>query len=344
MTRDVLADDLDGAFDRTRELWTELAGTRILLTGATGFVGTHLLESVAHARRRTGINARVVALVRSEAALHRRLPWTENADWLELIVGDVTDFAAPVGAIDLIVHAANTAAAAVVRADARTLARTVGEGTRHVVAVGANAGARRFLQLSSGSVYGAHYGPAEPISEDDTGEPEGDSPAVLLARAKREADAELSARGGSPSAIIARGFAFCGPWLPLDQDFAFGNFLRDGLHGQPIKIAGDGTPMRSYLYSSDIIAWLWTLLLRGAAGRAYNVGSEQALSIGELAARVAAEFDVAVDGPGRVAEQASAHWHVPSTARARSELGLVETVGIDEAISRTARWWRARGL
>jgi len=339
---DVMAEDLEAAFDRTRELWAELNGARVLLTGTSGFVGTHLLESLKHAQWRGGIDVRIVALVRSASAIHARIPWTAAAPWLELIVGDVTDFPPPRGAIDYVVHAANTAAASVVRSDSAVVGRAVVEGTRHVAALAAGTGAKRLLQLSSGSVYGAQGAAAGPVSEDHAGEPTGDSPAMVLARAKRDADQELCARREPPAAVIARGFAFCGPWLPLDQDFAFGNFLRDGLAGHPVHVAGDGTPVRSYLYSRDIVVWLWTLLLRGTPGRAYNVGSENAVTIGELAARVAAEFGVSVSGPARAADGTPAHWHVPSTARAREELGLAETVGLDDAIARSARWWRAR--
>lgn len=339
---DVIAEDLEAAFEITRRLWADLHGAKILLTGATGFVGTHLLESVRTARACGVVDVRVVALVRNAEALHRRLPWTATAEWLELVVGDVSTFAQPAGTLDFVIHSANTAPASFVRSDGGVLSRTVREGTRHVAAVGVAAGAKRILQLSSGSVYGAHYVPSTPIAEEDAGQPAGDSPASVLARAKREADEELAGRGAAPSAIIARGFAFCGPWLPLDQDFAFGNFLRDGLAGQPIQVAGDGRPVRSYLYSSDIVVWLWTLLLRGAPGRVYNVGSEHAVSIGELAERMAVYFDVEVRGPTRATDGAPAHWHVPSTLRARTELGLTETVTLDDAIARTARWWRAR--
>ena len=116
---------------------------------------------------------RITALVRDVESLHRRLPWTATAKWLELVIGDVSSFAAPSGALDFVVHSANTAAASVVRSDGDALGRTVLDGSRHVAAVGAAAGAKRLLQLSSGSVYGAHYVPAVPIAAGDAGQPVG---------------------------------------------------------------------------------------------------------------------------------------------------------------------------
>ncbi|MFI5243977.1 MAG: NAD-dependent epimerase/dehydratase family protein [Gemmatimonadales bacterium] len=286
-----------------------------------------------------------MAPARDPGRLCTRLPWATDASWLEVVQGDILGFTPPPGAMDLAIHAANTATPAEIAHDPAAIATMVVEGSSRVYALAAAGGARRMLQLSSGSVCGAHFTPSRPIAEDDSGVPEGDAPAERLARAKRDAEQALllaAGQPGAPAIVFARGFALCGPWLPLDSAFAFGNFLGAALRGGPVVVSGDGTPVRSYLYSGDMVVWLWTLLLRGASGRAYNVGSERDISIGDLAHRVAALIGGSVEIGGTRRPGARTHWHVPSTERARAELGLEETVPLNDAIVRSAEWWRQR--
>jgi dTDP-glucose 4,6-dehydratase len=119
-----------------------------------------------------------------------------------------------------------------------------------------------------------------------------------------------------------------------------GNFIRDALAGGPIKVNGDGTPYRSYLYAADLAIWLWTILVRGAGNRPYNVGSRHELTIAQTAEAVSRALPGHVPVviaqkpvPGQPAARL-----VPDTARAEKELGLRVWVPLDEGIRRTAHW------
>jgi nucleoside-diphosphate-sugar epimerase len=214
-------------------------------------------------------------------------------------------------------------------------------GTRRTLDFAKCTGATRFLLTSSGSVYGPQPAGLMHTPEDYAGGPDAANAQFMHGEAKRAsemlcaiyADARLQP-------TIARCFAFVGPYLPLDVHFAVGNFIRDGMRGGPIRVSGDGTPYRSYLYAADLAIWLWTILLRGQPMRPYNVGSEAALTIAELANLVARTFMPPVPvHVSRVSDpRVPAQRYVPSVARAETELGLRLTVPLAEGIRRTVDW------
>jgi dTDP-glucose 4,6-dehydratase len=133
--------------------------------------------------------------------------------------------------------------------------------------------------------------------------------------------------------------------LPLDRHFEIGNFINDVLRGRAIDVASGGKAVCTYLYAADLATWLWRILARGETCRAYNVGSERTMSIADAAHVVAAVNggvnEIVIRGTG-AGHPLKPDRYVPSTVRARSELGLTETVGLDEAIRRTIAWHRAK--
>ena len=308
---------------------------RLLVTGGTGFVGRSLLRWLA-ASGGALADLRPTLLTRDPAAFRARHP--ALAARVELLQGDVRGFAVPAAGFTHVLHGA-TDTSPQAHAHPEVIRETILEGTRQVLEAAARVGAGRLLFLSSGAVYGPQPEGLEQLPETYRGVLDPTDPGTSYGRAKLEAEALCEAwTDPGRSASVARLFAFVGPDLPLDQHFAVGNFLRDALAGRPIEVKGDGTPVRSYLYQDDLAEWLWVLLRRGAPGRAYNVGSDEAVDIATLA-RLAA----AVVHPGlevRVAraraDYAGRHRYVPSLQRVRAELGLEVKVGLEEALRRTA--------
>jgi dTDP-glucose 4,6-dehydratase len=332
--------DLEEVVRLGEDLWAGLDGARLLLTGCTGFFGAWLLETLLAAVRARDLRLEAVLLTRDPEAYARAMPHLAGHPAVTLCRGDVRRFE-PDGAFTHLVHGAVSTDGALYARQPLEILDTLVAGTRHALEVAAGRGVRRALFLSSGAVYGPQPPTMERLAETCPLGPDPMEPATLYAQGKRMAEhlcRQFQATAGLEVAI-ARGFAFLGPHLPLDLHFAAGNFLRDALAGGPVRVAGDGTPLRSYLYGTDLALWLWTLLLRGPSCRPVNVGSDRPVSIADLAAEVAraASCEVVIAGrpePGRLPAR-----YVPDTGRA-TELGLGRTVELDEAIRRTLRWLR----
>jgi len=310
-------------------------GARLFVTGGTGFVGRSLLRFLNQSAG--GLeDIRTTVLTRDPGRFAARYP--DLARRIEMLRGDVRDFVWPKTKFTHVIHAAaDTGASA---ADPpRELVGTIIDGSVRVLDFATACGAQKMLLISSGAIYGRQPDTLERIPEDYAGAPDPADPGSAYGSAKRAAEQLCtSAAHGRLAVKVARLFACVGEDLPLDAHFAIGNFIRDALAGGPIQVHGDGSPVRSYLYQSDLAQWLLEILERGHPGRAYNVGSDQAVSIGELARLVADVVSPAAavrisaqraDYPGRLR-------YLPSIERARSELGLFPRTPLAEAIRLTA--------
>jgi nucleoside-diphosphate-sugar epimerase len=340
-----LATDLDHILTHTEGLWDELRGQRLFVTGGTGFFGTWLLETFVWANDRFGLGASATVLTRDPGAFRAKAPHLGYRQAIRFHVGDIRAFTFPPPGYSHVIHAATPASAALNDDDPLLMADTIIEGTRRVLDCAVACGARKFLLTSSGAVYGPQPPDLANVSEQYTGGPDPTDPRSAYGEGKRLSEllCAIYHRQHRVEAKIARCFAFVGPYLPLNLHFAIGNFIRDGMQGRIVEVRGDGTPVRSYLYVADLMVWLWTILFRGEPCHPYNVGSEESLSIADLAREVAITL-----GPGRevrihgTPNAGLPQRYVPSTARARTELALQQWVPLSAAIRRTAEWARPR--
>lgn len=335
-----LAEDLDHILIHTEGLWEEIREKRLFITGGTGFFGCWLLESFAWANNNLNLNASALVLTRNYDAFQKKMPHLAGNPAIKFHIGDVRNFNFPEGEFSYIIHAAATSAVATFNnEDLLVKFDTVVEGARHTLDFAVQCNARKFLLTSSGAVYGKQPSGMTHVPEDYYGAPDPTDQNSAWGEGKRASEflcAYYSRRYGIETKI-ARCFSFVGPYLQLDIHYAIGNFIRNRLNGVPIQINGDGTPYRSYLYAADLVIWLWTMLFKGESCRAYNVGSEEAITIAGLANMVAQSFQKPVEvriaklpDPNRLPNR-----YVPSTKRAQTNLGIRQTVNLRAAIERT---------
>lgn len=341
-TSAVVSEDLDRIIDRAEGDLSEITKSRTLITGATGFVGSWLALSWLRARQTLGTKGTLIVLARRFSAENRELLNSFGGD-IEIIECDVRDLGQDsLTSVDNVVHAATPVRQYV---DFNSFEETISiivDGQRSLLRAIGNHRSKRVLFTSSGAIYGDQPNEMTRIEESYVGAPNVLDPRNGYHEAKRLAEqiGVVWANDTGSDFIIARLFAFLGPALPLDRHLAAGNFLRNVASSQEIEIKSKGDSIRSYQHATDLSIWLWALLARGSSSNAYNVGSDQEVTILELAELISkvAKSESQVK---RVSSDHSApSRYVPSVSKIQTELNVSNTVPLHEAISRTLRWIR----
>ena len=291
---------------------------RIFITGGTGFFGKSMFDYWSRKPHFLN-NVEVTVLSRDPEAFCMKYPDISKQCGLHWVKGDIRTFHVN-AKYDYIVHAATT----IDLQNTNEMYSSIIDGTNHLLSFAKACGVKKILYASSGAVYGPRTSPADETDEC--------SPVTAYGKGKLQAEQMLLDSGLDVK--IARCFAFVGPYLPRTIHYAIGNFIQNCIDGTPIVINGDGTPLRSYMYADDLVEWLFAILERGESGRPYNVGSDKALSIRELAESVRSILgttnEIIVKGNPKVGDRPLVY--VPSTVRAREELGLNVKVSLERAI------------
>lgn len=316
-----------------------LHGQRLFITGGTGFFGRWLLHAIARLNA-GGAGIEVCVLSRRPERFLADHPCFARCDWLHPLAGDVKTFTFPPGPFDLLIHAATDTSRAA-HANGLGIFDDIVGGSRRTLDFAVAAGVRRVLLISSGAVYGPQPADCPQILDDAAfaSSPQLASSAYGEGKRVMEMLGALYAEQHGLECVTARCFAFVGPGLDLDAHFAIGNFIRDALWHQRIVVKGNGQAVRSYLYAADLAVWLLHLLLTGSNCRSYNVGSDQAITTGELARRIgrllAPDKPVLIEDAQTVRDDLRS-CYVPAIVRARRELALDVWTPLDQAIRWTA--------
>ena len=331
--------------DTSDSLWKSLNNQSIFITGGTGLFGLWFLTALIDANNRLDITIKATVLSRKPESAIKNNPEIFLNHQIQLIKGDIEYFEFPIEPYDYILHMATTSAQETFDGEQSiNKFHMLTKGTERVLHFAHASGAKRLLFTSSGVSYGEYPIELELVPETYQGAPDTLNIASGLGQGKRAAEFLCSyyAQQYQFDFVIARCFSFVGAGLPLDVHYAIGNFIRDALYKKEITINGDGSQMRSFLYLADLVHWLLMLLVNGKSRKIYNVGSDQNISILDLAHLVrdllAPTKEVKVLGSKSLeVSNFNRSWYVPNINLARDELNLDVWTPLNDAITKSAQ-------
>ena len=306
---------------------------RVLITGAAGFLGSHLCERLLRdGHDVVGMDNFVTGRPDNIAALF-------ESPGFHFVQQDVTNFIYVEGPIDAVLHFASPASPIdYLELPIQTL--KVGSLGTHKTLGLAKAKGARYLLASTSEVYGDPLVNPQPESYWGNVNPVG--PRGVYDEAKRFAEALAMAyhRVHGLDVKIVRIFNSYGPRMRPHDGRVVSNFIRQALDGEPLTIYGDGSQTRSFCYVDDEVDGIYRLLRSSHMGP-MNVGNPNEMTVRELAEAVIE----LVGGPSRVERlplpQDDPKVRRPDIALARKVLGWEPEVSLREGLTRTIAYFRS---
>ena len=307
---------------------------RVLVTGAAGFIGSHLCESLL-AR-----DCDVVGVDNFITGSRDNLEPVAHHPRFDFIEQDVTGYIRLAGSLDWVLHFASPASPRdYLELPIQTL-KVGALGTHNALGLAKATGAR-FRLASTSEVYGDPL--MHPQREDYWGNVNPIGPRGVYDEAKRFAEAMTMAyhRAHGVDTRIARFFNTHGPRMRLNDGRAIPAFMTQALTGAPLTVFGDGSQTRSFQYISDLVEGVWLLMARGDSGPV-NIGNPQELTLLELDKRISRLSGARSEIVFRPLPEDDPKVRQPDITRAKTLLGWEPRVDTDEGLKRTLEWFRAR--
>ena len=307
---------------------------RVVVTGAAGFIGSHLCESLL-AR-----DCDVVGLDNFITGSPDNLQSLWKAPRLSFVKRNVTEYIHVDGPVDWVLHFASPASPVdYLELPIQTL-KVGALGTHNALGL-AKAKDAGFLLASTSEVYGDPL--VHPQREDYWGNVNPVGPRGVYDEAKRFGEAITMAyhRVHRVNTRIVRIFNTHGPRMRLKDGRAIPAFMTQALTGSPLTVFGDGSQTRSFQYVSDLVDGLWKLMERGGSDPV-NIGNPQELTLLELAKRIIRLAGSRSEIVFRPLPEDDPKVRQPDIGRARTRLGWEPRVDTDEGLKLTLEWFRQK--
>lgn len=261
-------------------------GKKILVTGANGFIPGYIVYTLLGLNDNNILTKKlkVLALVRNKEKAEKKFSKLINRDDFELIVSDVCDINLS-EKTDIVIHAASQASPKFYGKDPVGTLKANTLGTAKLLDYSISNGVEKFLYVSSGEVYGVIDGSIPEITENYTGNVDITDVRSCYAEGKRMGENMCvcySHQFGIHTNMVRLSHTY-GPTIKLDDGRVFADFANCVVQGKNIVLNSDGSAKRSFLYISDMIIALFTVLLNAPTCQAYNIAADTQTSILDLA-------------------------------------------------------------
>jgi len=277
----VLQEDIQTIIADQNIPWKVLQQAKVLVTGATGLIGSLCIRAL----QALPFPVQIYALVRDQERAAAML-----GDEVRYIIGDIRTSVTDLEELDYVIHCASvTKSKQMVDTPADTLEIAI-DGTRNILQLAQKCHAKGVVYVSSMEVYGVTELAQNPVTEEKLGYVDLTAARSSYSEGKRAAECLCSAyyhQYGLP-VKVARLALTMGAGIPLSDNRVAMQFAKSAVHGEDIVLHTAGKSNSNFVYTSDCIRGIFTILLSGEAGQAYNVCNEaETRSIGEIAAMVA---------------------------------------------------------
>lgn len=315
---------------------SELKNSEILVTGGTGFFGKWILEFVIYLNDSYNFNIKLYLLARRITPQIREIISIRKD--IVFIQKDICNLIELPENINYIIHAASSPDNVEHINNPIETMNIISSGTKQLLDCISNLeNIKKVINLSSGQVYGNFSG--EIINENNYGYLDCASIKSIYPESKRFSETLCKAYETLYRLPIVqvRPFSFIGPYMSLEKPWAINNFIRDAIKFKSIKIIGNGKPIRSYMYPTDMIEWLFNILVTSKNNGTYNLGSDQGISLEKLALEIRSIIgnDVQIDVLNMNENE---DVFLPDISTLKNELGLTLKVSIEDALEKTIKW------
>ena len=298
MTRSfILQEDLDSVSEASFIDWNAFAHKTFFITGATGLIGATLIKSLNYSNRVKNLGLKVLALVRNRQRAEEKFSDILTDGMLQFVEGNVEELPQVQGNIDFIIHAASqTSSKEFVNHAVETIQTTL-LGTMNTLKLAKEKKVQGYVFLSSMEVYG-YPEKGHKVTEQEIGclSPLNLRNSYPIGKIMSEALCCAYAGEYGVPAKICRLTQTFGPGVNYNDNRIFAYFGKCVKEKKNIVLKTKGETERCYLYTTDAVTAILTILLKGKPGMAYNAADEATYcSIAEMAERVAAEGGIKVE-------------------------------------------------